>query len=155
MSELRLAARSEGRNERHARIGVWQNEGKAGVLTVEAEHEAAVLAAINGHADLLAACQKIAAIEAGRAPDNATWHDVANECIKIARAAIAKAEPTTETNVRPMSPAEFANEMQAIAKIGDQEIRHGDADDLICRLLTELGYAEGVKLFDEMEKWYA
>lgn len=37
MSKLKLTARSEGRNERHARIGVFQNGGKAGVLTVEAE----------------------------------------------------------------------------------------------------------------------
>ena len=53
MRELKLTARSEGRNPRHARIGVFQNGGKAGVLTVEAEHEAAVLAAINSHEALL------------------------------------------------------------------------------------------------------
>jgi len=57
MRPLKLTARSEGRNDRHARIGVFQNDGKAGVLTVEAEQEGAVLAAINSHAALIHACR--------------------------------------------------------------------------------------------------
>jgi len=57
MSDLILTARCEGRNDRHAYIGVFQNGGKAGGFTVEAEHEQAVLGAINAHAELLAACK--------------------------------------------------------------------------------------------------
>jgi hypothetical protein len=56
---LILTARAEGRNETHARIGVFQNGGKAGVLTVDADQEAAVLGAINAQADLLAACEAV------------------------------------------------------------------------------------------------
>ena len=37
----------------------------------------------------------------------------------------------------------------------DAEIAHVKADGLMCELLTELGYGEAVKIFDEMEKWYS
>ena len=62
MSNLILTARSEARNKRHTWIGVFCNGGKAGVLTVETEHEQAVLDAINAHsglpgAQLLDACK--------------------------------------------------------------------------------------------------
>ena len=50
---LILTARSEGRNERHATIGVWQNGRKAGVLTVETEHEQRVLGLLNTAIELL------------------------------------------------------------------------------------------------------
>ena len=48
MSEkLKITARYEGRNERHARIGVFQNGGKAGALTVDADKAEAVIKALN------------------------------------------------------------------------------------------------------------
>ena len=37
----------------------------------------------------------------------------------------------------------------------DTEGAHGMADDLMCQLLEELGYEEGVKIFKNAEKWYA
>lgn len=43
---LALFARVESRTVQHSRIGVFQNGGKAGVLTVEAEHEQDVIHAI-------------------------------------------------------------------------------------------------------------
>lgn len=49
MGDLVLTARIEERNERHARISVWQNDGKAGTLTVEAEYAAEVLERLLGH----------------------------------------------------------------------------------------------------------
>lgn len=57
MTDLILIARSESRNECYARIAVFQNEAKAGVLTVRVEHEQGVLGAINAHHDLLEACK--------------------------------------------------------------------------------------------------
>lgn len=59
-----------------------------------------------------------------------------------------------------MTPEEFKNKMQ---KISDQqgevhvdiEITHAEADDLMCELLRELGYGEGVDVFEDMPKWYA
>ena len=37
----------------------------------------------------------------------------------------------------------------------DPEMSHIKADRLMCELLTELGYGEAVKIFEEMEKWYS
>jgi hypothetical protein len=37
----------------------------------------------------------------------------------------------------------------------DAEGAHLEADDLMCQLLEELGYEEGVKIFKNAEKWYA
>ena len=58
-----------------------------------------------------------------------------------------------------MTPKEFAQEMRNISLLsqdgGDNEIAHCDADDLLCQVLRELGYGEGVDIFEEMDKWYA
>jgi hypothetical protein len=59
-----------------------------------------------------------------------------------------------------MTPDEFAQKMRAISEAmergrNDPESRHCYADDLMCELLKELGYEEGVKVFEEMDKWYA
>jgi len=53
MSTLELSARVESRTVRHSRIGVFQNGGKAGVLTVELEHEQSVIDAINAGVNAL------------------------------------------------------------------------------------------------------
>ena len=55
-----------------------------------------------------------------------------------------------------MSPEAFESEMKQISWIVDPESAHYQADMLMCRVLTELGYAAGVKVFDEeIEKWYS
>ncbi len=54
-----------------------------------------------------------------------------------------------------MTPDEFAEAMAAIARNPDTVDRHEDADDLMCEVLTKMGYREGVRIFVNMEKWYA
>lgn len=54
-----------------------------------------------------------------------------------------------------MEPKEFTERMKQIKEGGDIEIRHSDADNLMCEVLADLGYEEGVKIFEEMSKWYA
>lgn len=49
----------------------------------------------------------------------------------------------------------FQKEMERIAMLGDAEIRHNEADKLMCYVLETLGYHGGVKAFQDMEKWYA
>lgn len=94
MSQLQLTARSEGRNDRHARIGVFQNGGKAGVLTVDAEHEAKVIGLINATGQLLEACKAVASFPDAWANDptgqiaKETWQGV----LEQVNSAIAKAE---------------------------------------------------------------
>jgi hypothetical protein len=59
-----------------------------------------------------------------------------------------------------MTPKEFAEKMGEIAKRVDDDVRtaescHYEADDLMETVLSELGYEEGIKIFQEMEKWYS
>ena len=37
----------------------------------------------------------------------------------------------------------------------DLEATHLQADKLMCALLTELGYGEGIEIFKNADKWYA
>lgn len=37
----------------------------------------------------------------------------------------------------------------------DTEMAHREADDVLCDLLCSLGYAEVVKAYNKIEKWYA
>lgn len=53
-----------------------------------------------------------------------------------------------------MNPEEFKKKMEAL-RSDDEEYSHRVMDDLMCELLTELGYGEGVKIFDEQGKWYS
>ncbi len=56
-----------------------------------------------------------------------------------------------------MSPKEFEKELCRIFKehSWDLEMLHAEADDLMCKVLTEKGYGEGVKMFLDQEMWYA
>ena len=54
-----------------------------------------------------------------------------------------------------MTREEFKNKMQAIADKRDAEEGHIEADDLMCELLRDLGYDEGVEIFEIMNRWYA
>ena len=49
----------------------------------------------------------------------------------------------------------FANEMRRIDRDNNTEMAHIYADELICKLLRELGYGEGVDIFEQMDKWYS
>ena len=53
-----------------------------------------------------------------------------------------------------MTPDEFTEAMRS-CEGGDIEANHAAADDLLCQILIELGYDEGVAVFDAMTKWYA
>ena len=55
------------------------------------------------------------------------------------------------------TPEEFTKKMQQIFDDfgGDEEAAHGEMDDLMCEVLIELGYKEGIEIFDKQEKWYA
>ena len=38
---------------------------------------------------------------------------------------------------------------------GDPESLHGKMDELLCAVLRELGYEQGVRVFENTERWYA
>lgn len=57
-----------------------------------------------------------------------------------------------------MTPDEFERKMKHLARRashGEEEYAHADADELMCKLLSSLGYAKGVDIFNNMNKWYA
>ena len=62
-----------------------------------------------------------------------------------------------------MTPEAFAKYMKkhsqplCLSNIGviDRETSHRRMDALMCRVLEDLGYGEGVKVFKKTPKWYA
>lgn len=56
-----------------------------------------------------------------------------------------------------MTPEEFKNKMQEIydKSNGGGEVAHMMADVLLCEVLMQLGYKEGIDIFNSMEVWYA
>ena len=56
-----------------------------------------------------------------------------------------------------ITPEEFAKRMQEIHDryLDDEEVVHSEMDDLMCELLRQLGYGEGIDIFDNTHKWYA
>jgi hypothetical protein len=63
-----------------------------------------------------------------------------------------------EKDVRPLpllSPMKAIARLKELQRDGDIERAHGDADKVLCELLTTLGYADVVAEWDEVPKWYA
>lgn len=58
---------------------------------------------------------------------------------------------------RPVTPEEFKNLMVQIRNDidGYEESWHSSMDDLMCRVLIDLGYGEGVDIFYNTPKWYS
>lgn len=68
-----------------------------------------------------------------------------------------------------MTPQEFHEEMLRLIELStyeengpdgkedhfDAEHFHGMADNVLCNVLEELGYKDGVEVFRHAEKWYA
>lgn len=66
----------------------------------------------------------------------------------------------TPSNNIPMTPEEFAQRMKDTyehfwVEKEDEELVHGAMDDLMCNLLRQLGYSEGIDIFENTPKWYA
>ena len=45
--------------------------------------------------------------------------------------------------------------MVKVLEIDDNEEGHGEADDLLCSLLEDLGFKEVVDIYEQVTKWYA
>ena len=65
-------------------------------------------------------------------------------------------------NKEIISPDEFKKKMKAIKikvdagfLILDKEEAHVQMDDLMCEVLSSLGYEEGIEIFQNTGKWYA
>lgn len=55
-----------------------------------------------------------------------------------------------------MTKEEFYHEMLALEETCvNEELFHIRADELMCKLLIELGYGQGVEVFLDTPKWYS
>ncbi len=54
-----------------------------------------------------------------------------------------------------MTKEQAIEKLRELAKNGDYEAAHGDADQVLCDLLTALGHADVVAAWDDVGKWYA
>ena len=50
---------------------------------------------------------------------------------------------------------EAVEKMKECVNNGDTEVAHLDADNILCDVLTQLGYKELVDLYEKVKKWYA
>ena len=46
-------------------------------------------------------------------------------------------------------------EHQVELGLSDPEVAHGEADEILCRVMRYLGFGDLVDLWDEVAKWYA
>ena len=56
-----------------------------------------------------------------------------------------------------ITPGEFKDIMQGIKDDMecDRELMHIEMDDLLCEVLNDLGYSEGVKIYKNTDMWHA
>ena len=56
-----------------------------------------------------------------------------------------------------MSPEDFKNKMQEIVKMENKDFEeaHIKADKLMSDLLSSLGYTDGIKIYLDLDKYYA
>ena len=76
-------------------------------------------------------------------------------CTKIEEGDVCKYFRLTGSHIT--TPEEFKSEIEEIIKTEcrDEETSHVRMDELMCRVLTELGYGEGIILFENQPTWYA
>lgn len=62
-----------------------------------------------------------------------------------------------QMEIRKITPVEFAVQMDKIARDygRDEEVAHSRMDALMCRVLSEQGFKEGVSVFDRLSKHHA
>ena len=54
-----------------------------------------------------------------------------------------------------MKTKNHLEKLQQLKFNDDTEMVHVKADEILCELLSELGYTEIVDAYNELEKWYA
>ncbi len=53
------------------------------------------------------------------------------------------------------SRKEWIKVLDGLSEWTDYEVCHREADDLLCTILEHLGYADVVKAYNKVGKWYA
>lgn len=53
-----------------------------------------------------------------------------------------------------ITPAKFEDEMHRISKLTDPESIAMEFEELCCSTLKSLGYDAGIRIYEEIGKWY-
>ena len=81
-----------------------------------------------------------------------------DEAIDEARKACAKADKAYNVKQR-QAMCKAMDELNAMSELSDPEIEHGDAEDVLCDFLKEVGYGDLADAFDQARErvgfWYA
>lgn len=91
---------------------------------------------------------------------NGEWDKYVNDLVKKTS---EEDDISESSDNRIMTPEEFAKKMKKISDnlkyqndaYYDEEDAHMQMDDLMSDLLRQLGYGEGIDIFDNTSKWYA
>lgn len=95
---------------------------------------------------------------------NGEWDEYVNSLAKKTSEEDAEEDDISEpSDNRIMAPEEFAKKMKKISDnlkyqndaYYDEEDAHMQMDDLMSDLLRQLGYGEGIDIFDNTSKWHA
>lgn len=95
---------------------------------------------------------------------NGEWDEYVNSLAKKTSEEDAEEDDISESSDnRIMTPEEFAKKMKKISDnlkyqndaYYDEEDAHTQMDDLMSDLLRQLGYGEGIDIFDNTSKWHA
>jgi len=54
-----------------------------------------------------------------------------------------------------MTNEEAIKELKELDKLLDQEYEHVEADRILCKLLSSLGYEDVVEEYNKTDKWFA
>lgn len=95
---------------------------------------------------------------------NGEWDKYVNDLVKKTSEEDAEEDDISESSDnRIMTPEEFAKKMKKISDnlkyqndaYYDEEDAHMQMDDLMSDLLRQLGYGEGIDIFENTNKWYS
>ena len=96
---------------------------------------------------------------------NGEWDKYVNDLVKKTSEEDTEKDDSPESSdSRVMTPEEFAKAMKKASDnlndptghpYYDEEVAHMQMDDLMSDLLRQLGYGEGIDIFENTNKWYS
>ena len=96
---------------------------------------------------------------------NGEWNKYVNDLVKKTSEEDTEKDDSPESSVSHiMTPEEFAKAMKKASDnlndptghpYYDEEVAHMQMDDLMSDLLRQLGYGEGIDIFENTNKWYS
>jgi hypothetical protein len=57
--------------------------------------------------------------------------------------------------IEKLNTTDYLARLHELTQSDDTEGAHGNADDILCEILSELGYDDIVETYNRVNKWYA